>query len=85
MSDGDGVGSSGDAGEDLGVLFQVDDGRAGDAEGLGGGGSRGAGEGDGAEVGESDQGAALLEVLDDPLCVLASKGSLVEVYVSNCN
>lgn len=67
--DGDGgVGGRG-AGQDLAVLLNVYDSSAGGSDRTSAGGGLGAGEGDLAEVGEVHEGAAGLEVLDDPLGV----------------
>lgn len=71
---GDGAGARGAAGgEDGAALLDVEDAGAGDADGgaaLDGGGG---GEGDGVEVGEGDERAARLVVLDDPLGVVLAQ------------
>jgi len=65
----------GAASQDLAVLLDIDDGGAGDTDRAGSVSSGGTGEGDGAEVGESDLGAALVEVLNDPLSIGLAKGA----------
>ena len=76
VGDGDRAAAGRDRSEDLVVLLDVNERRAGRADGRAADGARRrAGEGDGAEVGEGNEGAALLEVLDDPLrVVLAERG-----------
>lgn len=70
IGDGNGGGSGGDRGQHL-VLLNIDEGGARGADSAaGGGGGLSIGEGDAPEVSKSDQRGALLEVLDDPLCVL---------------
>jgi hypothetical protein len=71
---GDGAGARGAAGgEDGAALLDVEDAGAGDADGGAGLDGGGAGEGDGVEVGEGDEGAAGLVVLDDPLGVVLAE------------
>ncbi len=77
MGDGDGgAASNGDTGEDDGVLLHVDDGGTGQSNRRRSRRSAGARECDATKVGEGHQGAAFLEVLNDPFGILSSKGSL---------
>ena len=75
IGDGDGAARGGDGGQHGAALLDVDEGGARGADGAARGARGRAGELDGAEVGEGHEGAALLEVLDDPLgVVLAERG-----------
>ena len=76
VSDGDGVAAGRDGGQDTAVLLEVDDIRAGGADRAAGGARGRAGERNGAPVGERDEPAVLLEVLDDPLRVLLAERGL---------
>ena len=68
-----GAGGSGGLGNDLVVLLNVDDGGASNALGGAVGDVRSTGEGDGTEVGESDETAARFEVLHNPFGVLVAQ------------
>ena len=69
-----GTAIDGGRGQDFVVLLNIDGVSTGEPSGAGVGGGRAAGESDGAKVGERDQAAAFLKVLDDPLGVLAGQG-----------
>ena len=73
IGDGDGAARGGDGGQHGAALLDVDEGGARGADGAARGARGRAGELDGAEVGEGHEGAALLEVLDDPLRVLLAE------------
>ena len=68
------IGASRARSQNLAVLLNVDGISAANAYGTSVSSSGGARECDLAEVGEGHKAASLLEVLDDPLCVLSSEG-----------
>jgi hypothetical protein len=66
-----------DRGEGLAILDHVDEGTGATLLGRSRfGGGRSAGKGDGTKVGQGNETTVLLEVLDNPLSILASEGSL---------
>lgn len=78
----DGVRRDRAGGEHLAALFDVDERRARRADGRAAARRRRrAGEGDGAKVGEGDERAAGLEVLDDPLRVVLAERRLARERV----
>jgi len=73
------------AGEDLGVLLNVDDAGAGNTDGGSGLDGRSTGEGDSAKVGEGDKGGTRLEVLNNPLSVILAEVTLLATGESVCD